>query len=64
MLATLNTPYLTFAAFVLFIALAIASEPFGHGYSEKERAQMDDLLERVTAPQSPEAKVVYLFGEE
>lgn len=64
MLNTLNTPYLTIAAFALLIGLAIASEPYGHTYSEKDRAAMNALIAKVTAPQTTHDKIVYLFGEQ
>lgn len=67
MLNTLNNPLLTITAFVLFMALAVASEPWGHGYSTEDRQQMDKLLDSVLTPEisaSNAAKLVYLYGEE
>jgi len=64
MLNTLNNPLLTLTALTCFILLAIASEPFGHGYTKHERAQMDALIAKVTAPRTAQEKLLYLYGEE
>ncbi len=64
MMDTLNNPLIALSGLVMVIILAIASEPYGHTYSEKERADMAALIAKVTAPQTPQDKIVYLFGEE
>lgn len=62
----LNKWWIAALALAAFLALAYTSEPYGHGYSKKERADMDKLLDRVLAPEmsaSNASKIVYLFGE-
>ena len=66
MMNALNNPWITLFAFVFFIGLAVASEPYGHKYSKEDRQQMEELLDHVLAPDehaSNAAKLVYLFGE-
>lgn len=64
MLHLLNKPWLTGLTVTAFVVLSVMSEPYGHTYTEQERAQMAELIAKVAAPQTNAEKIVYLYGEE
>lgn len=57
-----NHPLIALTALCGFVWLSYASEPYGHGYTEKERRDMDRLVESVTKPTSKREAIMDLWN--
>jgi len=64
MLTLLNKPWITLLALSIFCGLAWYSwQGLEHGYSAKDRAQMDNIIERaLISSMTPKQKMEYLYA--